>query len=132
MYKDTYSALYEWNLRRWHGDEYTASWLTVFGLTGAVMMNIVVAGGAVVAVYGPDVFAPLQPKLVWPILIAIGFSVNYTTFIRRDRYKDLVQQLRNRGEAERRRVKALAWGYVIASYGLPVVFFFSLAVIFQQ
>jgi hypothetical protein len=41
MYEHLYSALYEWNLKRWSGDDYMASFMTAAGLAGAVGMNIV-------------------------------------------------------------------------------------------
>jgi hypothetical protein len=132
MYKDIYSALYEWNLKRWSGDDYMASFMTAAGLTGALMMNTALAVGALVAAYGPNALAAFRSIWVSVTLFGILSLVNYIAFLRHDQYKYVVQRFRAKPAAAQRRVKAVAWAYVIASYGLPIGFFFLMAIVTQR
>ncbi len=129
MYEHIYSALCEWNLKRWNGDDYMASWMTACGLAGALTMNTALAFGVLAAVYGP---LPSVPKWIF-FSIPIGYILlNYKAFVQHDRYVAIVRRFLDRPDAERRRITVLAWVYVLASYGMPIVFAFSMAALTQR
>lgn len=119
MYKNVYSALYEWTLSRWHGDDYMASWMTAVGLAGALAMNTVLGIMLYVATRGPLSTVPRWSFYLIPLTY---FLINYGVFVRHDRYAEVVRRFRARPSGERRRVTILAWAYVIASYGSPLLF----------
>ena len=124
-YEDTYAALYQFVLRRWHGDDDTASWMTALGLAGAVCMNVALAVGVLVARYGPVPYWAGR-RLQAPIVMMTILLVNYVAFIRGNRYQTLVQRFGS-GERDRRvRITVLAWVYVIVSYVSVGVFVLAL------
>jgi hypothetical protein len=129
MYQHIYAALYGWNLERWHGDDYMASFLTACALSGAVGMNGVLGIGLYVAVYGPLEPVPVIGDSIFLIGGGALLLLHYLAFVRQERYKDLLQRFRTKAHAEQQRVKTLAWTYLGASYGLPAGFFFLMAVL---
>jgi hypothetical protein len=129
MYNDIYAALYEWNLKQWSGDDYVASFLTAAGLAGAVGMNIVLAIMVIRIAAGP---LPPAPKWLFFLIPITLIMLHYNAFVRHDRYASMVRRFRTRPDAERRRVAAIAWTYVVASFGLPMAFAFLMAAVTQQ
>lgn len=127
MYNDVYSALYEWNLKRWSGDAYMASWMTAAGLAGAVGMNIVLATGVVATLYGADTLAEILPLSVVHLVIGLILIGHYFAFVWQDRCEQVLLRFRANSCRVQRRVRVLAWAYVLASYGLPIGFFYLTA-----
>ena len=68
-YQHNYSALFEWNLKRWHGDDDMAAWMTATGLMGATGINVVSAS---LVVGGLGVTLPPPPKWVWACELTPG------------------------------------------------------------
>jgi hypothetical protein len=126
-YESLYSALYEWNLRRWDGDSYMASFMTAAGLAGALTMNLALMLGLFVAKYGALTIPPFDRTWVFFSIPVAFLLLNYTAFLRDDRYVEIVRRFRAKPNIERRRVAIGAWTYVLASYGLPVLFAFAMA-----
>lgn len=119
-YKEIYSALYEWNLKQWSGDAETASFLTAAGLTGALMANAALIASMLVLVFGP--LTPSVAKVSGVCLLALFAFANYTIFIRRDRYVEIVRRFREQTLTHKRRVTVFAWVYILSSFGLPLAF----------
>lgn len=113
-----YAALFEWNIRRWGGDEYMASFLTACGLGGAMIFNVVVVSGAVAAWLGPQALAL---GVTYGLFLIIA-GISYARFVRQNRYIQLAQDFRGRPRAEQKRLTKAAWVYVIPSYLAPLGF----------
>jgi len=110
--EDIYTALFEFNLARWSGNESMASFLTAIGLGGVMIMNVLFIIGIAVILYGPLTFIP------YGVLEVIGVSpvaINYAAFVRHSRYVEVVRRFRQRSASDQRRAKVLAWTYVALS-----------------
>jgi len=119
MYKNIFAALFEWNVRRWHGDDDMAAWMTAIGLGGALVLNaILVFIMPVVIVYGPLQQVPDAILFIIPVTF---LALSYNMFLRRNRYVEIVGRFRGLPDSKRRRFPIVAWAYLTASLGLPGV-----------
>lgn len=125
-YENTYAPLFEWNLEQWSGDRSTASILTAIGLAGALVWNLVVLFGLLVLLFGE---AWRLPDRAVSAGLALPFLVSYLLFIRNRRFEELFNRYRRQTEAEQRRVRRRAWGYILASYVLLPAILFTVAIV---
>jgi Ca2+/Na+ antiporter len=124
VYRDIYASLYRWSLKRWHGDEYMASVLTAVVLAGAIVSNCGLVLGVLVLLTGP---LPWWPDIVSIVFVALIVLPHLWAFVRNDRYREVLRRFERRPQEERRRITILAWVYLIMSYLIPLIFFFSMA-----
>ena len=123
--RHVYAALYAGNLRRWHGDEVMASWMTAIGLAGAVAANLGALLIIVRAVYSPDP-APLFPDWVGYGLTGLIFWWSYVTFVHDGQYRQTISAFERLAPHQRRWIAIFGWTYLVLSYVGVVALAFSL------
>jgi hypothetical protein len=116
---DLFAALYKSTLRRWNGDAETASFMTAVGLGGAILLNIGLGIGVIVAIRGP--FAP-APKWMFYVPALALILLCQLAFVRHGRFRRLLARFEQRSDADQRRLQWGAWTYIVASYVLPLAF----------
>lgn len=129
IFEGVYAALYDFSLRRWHGDEAMASWFTACALYGAVSLGAVLVGTIVAVSLGlprPIVTAEwIGDALAVAMLGGIGLA-HYLAFIRNRRYRSVLQRFHSRSEREQRWLAVAAWAGLLLCYGGGVVFGFTM------
>lgn len=123
LYKDIFAAIYGFALKRWDGDEVTASEVTTTALAGALLTH-----GVTIVIIATNIYGPGTIDVQWwvfGLLIVITFSAYYTMFLRHRRFRTFVRDFEGKPADAKRRITVIAWIYVIGSVLMPVSFAFA-------
>ncbi len=126
MYEDIYAALYSWSLRRWHGNDYMASFLTASSLSGAQGMNFIALAILSSFLVGRDAFRAIFPSYTGLVVICAILLTNYLVFVRRRRYDILFKRFQRYPMERRRSIAKVAWIYAVTSMIAPILLAFFL------
>jgi hypothetical protein len=116
-YQMVFAGIFEFALKRWRGDADMASWMAFCCVSGAMMANllffvVLVAGVAEIRPAPTALFATLQ------VLIVL---VNYLGTLRAHRYCRFVERRRELPPSERLLWTRIGFGYLLSSFGLPIL-----------
>jgi hypothetical protein len=120
-YKYLFYSIYRWQLKWWGKDE-IPEFTAVLGVSLLTWLNIygaLLAIGALTSFSAIDAFSVDKFKNGVAMVSLIG--VNSLFFLRRDRYKHIVQELVNEDKRSRNINLTLIGAYVLFSFAFPLV-----------